>query len=472
MALRIINLPTRVGKLDATLDPVTGALAGTHVGPPTRTGVLSAQTDAVTAALLGSFTPSANRSGLIVANTGDVTAAIAGTFRATTNRTGVLSSTLADVTGVLQGSMTAPSGSTVRHGDIVPLTGANFGASMPTMMFAGGLGGELESTAVGANPNFGNNRQDGHGTPGTFNWDRFSQTGVIRNDATRGKVIGLTNVSEAAHEALFPAPVGFGALIYFRYLARYLTSVGSGTPDPQVKFSRLCCGSSNVSDTPNGFIYQHYNTANNGNLAEQGTPNPNDHTVDQSNPNHETWYFGSNPNLEKLDGVWRVSERVVITNSSQGAYDGYYYTRCISANSAPGFQDNASAPISPPQPDGDAGNHRLQGQFRSYMTTDRYVSVIWQHFSGNGMNPLDFSIDDHFVMICPDPTKAIIVEFWYSLTPDSRGLSEIQLPVAWSDNSLSVKFNKGGIPSGTTGFLVAHHVLSNTLLGSRQITVA
>jgi hypothetical protein len=80
MPIRFVDRRANLGRLNPSLDGVTGLLQGTHVAPPGRLGAMSTQLGGVTPSIIGGFTPGANRTGSIITTLDGASSSISGTF--------------------------------------------------------------------------------------------------------------------------------------------------------------------------------------------------------------------------------------------------------------------------------------------------------------------------------------------------------------------------------------------------------
>lgn len=328
-------------------------------------------------------------------------------------------------------------GGSVSHGDEVTITGSGFGSAMPTFTFTGGAGGLLESTTTGAKPS---------GVAAFANgwcWDRWNISNQVcagYTDASRGKVIRInySGSGEAAHEYTFsPQVPADGGKLMVKYYARYSFS-GSGG-GRQCKMLRVCAGTSNVEDNNHNFLYTQRDGEEHIYVNSSGTSD------------QDVWDFGSETTK---NGQWQRYETKIVTGS-QGQRNGkILFRRNINGNY---LVDSAFG-----------SGRAIQSQAYNYPTSHRYGSVMWQNWWGNGYSNGDIALDDHYVQI----GSFRCVELWNSPTPASATLREIQPPTAWSDTSVTVKLNKGGLPAGTYYLVVLDDTEADTVLASKEITVA
>jgi hypothetical protein len=334
------------------------------------------------------------------------------------------------------------------HGDLVSITGAGFGATMPTFGFAGGADGPLEVTAVGATP------VDGSG----WNWDRFDRIPTVGTDATRGKALlftlsgsGSGNYEACSEYTFSSGGIPLGGRLYMTYWIRAdWTNAGGG----QFKLYRVC-GDSDISDTNTNIVVNCLNASEN-------------HTM-QENPggggNAWGFYGGNGEGAFTSTGQWQRIELFIITNTVQGTRNGQVLQRVFKGASVPTPLPFIYTDWGPPRVDYD-----IRSQALNYAFATRYKSIIWQNHvdASAGYSNAVVGNDDHYVGM----NSFSRVELWNSPTPTSATLREIQKPTSWADSSVTVRLNKGGsFTTGTAYLVVLGDSVTDTVLGYRQITL-
>lgn len=328
------------------------------------------------------------------------------------------------------------------HGDSVTITGSGFG-SMPTFAFAGGSQGVLETTSVGVTPDSGVNTS-GPGAAG-FNWIRFNNTGsnaTIFSDSTRGKVLSYdfgADSGEVAQEYRFASTIALGGKVMVKYHGKYdLTDTDPGQTGPgsQIKFARLQCGTSDISDTNHNMVftflvsnYMHYVNSLGGTGAE-------------------TNYLGDSSNFPARNNVWSRVEKKITAPTSQGASNGRIIYRAIRIG-------------------GTVGSYYSNTTMNSNPDAERHSAYTWQNWIGNGMIANRVSLDDHYVSM----GTFKCVELWNTDTPSTATLREIQEPTSWSDTSITVRLNRGGLADGNYKLVVLDDSESDVVLASRDVTL-
>lgn len=347
---------------------------------------------------------------------------------------------------VKSGSGTVATGSVnmaYTHGDTVQITGSGFG-TMPTFAFAGGSAGPLETTSVGLTPTSPANTSGPTAVTG-FNWTRFATLASILDDSSRGKCIGYTGGAsggESSQEYRFPSTVPTGGKLMIKYYGRY-SAVNSGGIGPQYKWARLQSGVSDIADTVHNAVFT-YHVINGGNMVI---------TNSVGGTGSDVWYPGTNA-LPNMDGVWRRVEKKIIAGT-QGSYNGSYRIRAYSGI-APAYVTSSSV-----------NNRDLQSQVMTYPDAERYIAYTWQNWWGNGFTNGTFAIDDHYVQL----GSFACVEVWDTPDPATATKREIQEPLSWSDSSISVRLNKGGLSPGTYYIVVLADSTSDVVLASKQIRI-
>ena len=348
-------------------------------------------------------------------------------------------------------------GGSRNHGDSVTITGSGFPSSLPVFIFAGGLGGELESTAVGSTPNFGHNAAHAPSGIVGFNWTRWvgndNTDAVIVNDSIRGNVIGRTSSNasgdECAQAATLPAAVGPGGKFMFKHWSRHNNTFYGDTPNAQNKLIRIC-GTDDITDTTHVTIitYQHLN----GGILFQTNPL-------SSGAAQDTYYAGTGSNLPPVeDNTWRYYTCKAQLGTA-GNSDGQLYFRTeVAGSPAQSFFDTTSATNT---------SHHLNANWNQLYDGTSVTAVIYQNWDGNGYGNANWAVDDHFVQV----GSYACVELWDTNDPSTVTHKEIQQPTSWSSTSITVKLNQGSFSAGTAYLVVLDDTVADTVLASLQITI-
>lgn len=340
-------------------------------------------------------------------------------------------------------------GGELAHGDSVTITGSGFG-TMPTFYFAGGANGALETTSLASTPNEGHN-QEGDAASAGMNWTRYSSPyATVATDATRGKVLYMDDYT--AQEYKFPSTIPLGGKFMVKYYALYDSSndgpgSGPGGTDPQIKFMRIQAGTTAIEDTAHNMVFTY--------LVASTPPEWMFYVNSAGGAGSSTHYLidelGDESRFPAINGIWSRVEKKITAPTSQGASNGRMLYRAIRAGAA------------------SAGNYASFTDINGNPDSARYSAITWQNWSGNGMRreALGFRLDDQYVSL----GTFKCVELWNSTTPANATLREIQEPTTWSDTSITVRLNKGGLSAGTYYLVVLDDAESDIVLASKEITI-
>jgi len=340
----------------------------------------------------------------------------------------------------------------LNHGDSKTITGSGFPATMPSFVFVGGAGGEIENATLGATPSYGNNNFGGNATAGTMNWTRWRDSNpggghdiVSLSDATRGKVVGLVSPdtvgAECAQQIGFPSSIPTSGKVMSKVWHRASVSGSVGGANSQYKFQRL---SDNIQDDDHNMVF----TINSGTAMA--------YCNSGGGGGSETFYLPSGANNPQLNGIWQRFETKWVAPSSNGSSNGQCYYR-VSQNNAPAYIVASAS----------GTGTLLQSQLNAYAAGIHWAYLIYQNWWGNGLSAAHFAMDDHFVQI----GSFACVEIWNAPTAAAATIREIQKPTAWSSTSITVQINKGGLPAGTYYLTVLADSVADTILAQQQITL-
>jgi hypothetical protein len=91
----------------------------------------------------------------------------------------------------------------------------------------------------------------------------------------------------------------------------------------------------------------------------------------------------------------------------------------------------------------------------NYGTNYRYRWFLWQNYRGNGISAMKVWMDDLYVQV----GSVARVEIGDSATWGNCTFREIQPYKAWTDSSVQVTLNKGGMKAGTQYYM---YIVDNT----------
>lgn len=321
----------------------------------------------------------------------------------------------------------------VTHGDTVTITGSGFGSTIPTFSFLGGADGILENGTTNQTP------ADQSG----WTFSRFNVFPKIGSDGTRGKCFINTLDGSSNFECCTSYDMGAGNTIaaggkmYVSYMMRAAMDLASNGQD-QFKIWRIG-KADNISDDDTQ-IWQNY---------FDGTIQVHENPTGSS----DTYYDGS---YWSPSSSWKRVE-IKLQASTQGGANGILEIRMgFDGVSVPAILQATSA-----------GDSRELTQMRNYPDANRYRYFMLHLGIFNGPTNMVLATDDHYVQ----SGSLKRVECWSSLTPSSATRRELQKPTSWSDGSIDIKFNKGAFASGAAYLVVLDNQFTDTVLGSKAITI-
>lgn len=333
----------------------------------------------------------------------------------------------------------AGSGSTFAHGDSVTITGSGFG-TMPTFFFAGGAAGQIEATAAGNTPSSSAN-QEGDSAPAGMNWQRFRNPVfmTVFNDSTRGKVVrfvdGTTDSQSTVEYKLATGDrIPVGGKFFIAYYARYgMADIGSPF-DPQIKFTRINAGQTDIVDTQHNLLCTFLVNEHNLYL----------HSAGGTGTQHQSF---SGANCPTLDNAWNFVTHKLTAPTSQGAANGRFLYRAQRTSAVQSYRSFTN--------------------LNAYTDSTRWGNFMWQNGWFNGFAG-ECALDDLFVQW----GSFKCVQLWNNANPSLATLREIQEPTVWADGSITVRLNKGGLSAGDYTLVVLADSEADTVLASRSITVS
>lgn len=316
------------------------------------------------------------------------------------------------------------------HGDSVTITGSGFGSHTLDLAFAGGADGHIETTSLGNDASFGNWYLP-TGAP-------FITKQIVNDNQTRGKVWFTSDVGSSVYDATIGYDYGADIPEQTRIYISWWTKKDSLNNVGQWKLLRLNSTNSITDGHPQMRFF--------------AWPAADDQHSTQSDATTGTTYFGVG-NMPTGDDSWYRVEVEILT-STQGVKNGNVGQRLHHAGVIANKTWSYSGDASPKWP-----------TIRTYDSSARFRWILFQNYLGNGINDGDIWHDDHYIQVGTFKR----VELCDSATYASATVREIQKPTAWSDGSVTVTLNKGGLSTGTY-FL---HVVgeNNTSLGYREIGV-
>lgn len=359
---------------------------------------------------------------------------------------------------------------TVSHGSVLTINGSGFG-SAPNFGFAGGYQGPIESTTIGQVPsntaggvNPGapvSNPTDAAATVNdSWSWRRFSQNFIAATDATRRTVVGgaysgFGTNPDVAMEYRFAGLIPNGAKIMASFWTRVSYAPGSSG---QHKILRLCGGtSSNISDVSTDAVYTYQ--AFNGSVM-MVTNNAN-----ASNSNKQTWYSTTNSSWNSGGSVWQKTEIYYQMASAAGVFDGQIFIRNFTGGSVP-TPNNPTAYDG----DGDPTGAALNSQWlsRPSNANQQMCAFLWENYVGNSWTSANLFQDDFFA----NTSNWRKIELWSAASAASATVRETQGWDSWSDTSIDVRINEGGLSPGTYWLTVSEfNGTGDTILFQQQVVL-
>lgn len=327
-------------------------------------------------------------------------------------------------------------GDTFAHGDSVTITGSGFGTHPMDIDFLGGVGGPIESTALNGTPS----------NTSAWVFNDFGAPPVVKSDSVRGKTFmntlsgsgDATTYESNVYNVFSSKRIAPGAEIYWTYV---LWANYTGTASTrQFKLFRIGKSQTVVDENTNVLIH-----------CLNGSTNLNENTGGSY-----VLMDGSGTGWTPGDRWVRVEVAYIV--GTQGGSDGNYQIRFSYPNGSGTWTKSNWMTFS--------GGGRNNTQVLSYPDSNRYGYIGWQHGIFNGLTNMTLKWDDAYVQ------RGTFKRVELRKTLGANEVGEIQSITSWSDTSVTIKLNQGGLAAGDYYLVVLGDSANDSVLASKQITIS